>query len=234
MKKKWIFPLLIAVLALLLILAVLSAGKGPEKEKPADMTEAPETTVMTDPTEPETDSQRKALPESVLYYGEILKLLPGEEGKPGRLSMESPKDGPYIMNLSEETFYLDSGERKAFDPEILAEGDRVYVFMSPISARSMPPQTQALAVVRNIPMDASCPMYHKIKKLENTPEGLTISTDQEGLVLRMKADSQLISPEGEVLELSQLQEGSYIMAWYWNRGEEVTRASHVMLLPERQ
>ena len=34
-----------------------------------------------------------------------------------------------------------------------------------------------------------------------------------------------------MLELCSLREGDYVIAWYWDRGEEILHPSHLMLLP---
>ena len=44
-------------------------------------------------------------------------------------------------------------------------GESVYVFHSPISTRSLPPQSAAYAVVRNIPQDISCAQYHVVEEI---------------------------------------------------------------------
>lgn len=66
------------------------------------------------------------------------------------------------MNISSDTVWIDSGNRTASDPADLKEGESVYVFHSPISTRSLPPQSAAYAVVRNIPQDISCAQYHVV------------------------------------------------------------------------
>ena len=103
--------------------------------------------------------------------------------------------------------------------------------MSPISARSMPPQSSAFAVVRNIPMDAGCAMYHEIEKLEYNNNQLFITSENGEKTLLADENTEILTYGGESADPSQIEEGGFLMAWYWDRGEEILHASHLMILP---
>ena len=103
--------------------------------------------------------QAQTLPASVLYFGQVTQVVRDEAGTVTRLVLSSERYGEYIMNISSDTVWIDSGNRTASDPADLKEGESVYVFHSPISTRSLPPQSAAYAVVRNIPQDISCAQY---------------------------------------------------------------------------
>lgn len=233
MKKTLLILGAMALLAALLI--TFGTGKKADQEpgasEPAAYSEETEESAVTETAEP-TEEANPKLPDSVLYYGEILKILADDQGKPGKLSMDSQRSGPYIMNLSDKTVFLDSGERTSFDPSILKEGDRVYVFMSPISFRSMPPQSTAFAVVRNIPMDAGCAMYHEIEALREENGQLFITTDNGEKTLMADENTEFFTYAGEKADPAALKVGGFLMAWYWDRGEEILHASHLMILPE--
>lgn len=156
------------------------------------------------------------LPDSVLYYGRVETILRDEDGAMTALRMSSERYGEYVMRLSEETVWIDSGNRTASDPAELAEGEGLYVFHSPISTRSMPPQSAAFAVVRNVPQDASCANYHKVEAVEKTEDGaFRITTDNGGLFLLADEKAGLSAYEGEAPEgFGEIKAGSHIMAWY--------------------
>ena len=232
--KKTLLILGAVVLLTALLFLTGTGEKAPQEQSLGETTayietEEAEPSVTAEPTEEETLPK---LPDSVLYYGEILKILTDEQGKPGKLSMDSQRSGPYIMNLSDKTVFLDSGERTSFDPSILKEGDRVYVFMSPISFRSMPPQSSALAVIRNIHMDAGCAMYHEIESLQEKNGQLFITTDNGEKTLLADENTELLTYAGEKAGQADLKAGGFLMAWYWDRGEEILHPSHLMILPE--
>lgn len=197
---------------------VLTACKNIPPEKEITMTEATFETIFQEP-------------ESLLYYGEILELIPDEQGHLSQLLMDSPRDGRYAMNLGPETHYIDSGERRPFDPQALKAGDRVYVFHSPMTTRSLPPQSPAFVVLRNIPMDASCAMYHLAEEVRPEGNSLLITTDQGQKTLKTDQNTVFLDALGQETDASQLKEGSFLLAWYWGQGETVLHSSHLMLLP---
>ena len=81
--------------------------------------------------------QAQTLPASVLYFGQVTQVIRDEAGTVTRLVLFSERYGEYIMNISSDTVWIDSGNRTASDPADLKEGESVYVFHSPISTRSL-------------------------------------------------------------------------------------------------
>lgn len=155
------------------------------------------------------------LADSQLYYGEVKDILTDEEGTLTGLRMDSPRSGEYVMKLSGETWWIDSGGRTASDPATLKVGEKLYVFHSPVSTRSLPPQSAAYAVVRNIPQDAGCAQYHEVEAVEETDEGVQITTDNGGLILFLDRNTALLSYSGDAPERpADIPVGSHIMAWY--------------------
>ena len=103
-----------------------------------------------------TAQEVPALPDSVLYYGTVQQVVKDENGQISQLWLTSEQYGEYVMNLSEETVRIDSGNRTASDGSTLQEGESVYVFHIPTATFSLPTQSPAFPLVRNIPMDISC------------------------------------------------------------------------------
>lgn len=237
MKKKWIW--IAALLVIMFLVMMLFSGiqnKMEEKNTPpADAsveTTAEEITEAAEEQENimEETTEKTEIPFSVLFYGKIQEINE-KDGNISRLQMDSPRDGKWVMNLGKDTCYVDSGERRYFDPSELQVEQSVYVFCSPAATRSLPPQSPAYVVVRNIPMDAGCPMYHQIEKIKEENGNLVLEVDG-GKKLSMAAEDLLLSYEGGELEHTELREGQRIMGWYWDQGEEIVRASHIMILPD--
>ena len=175
------------------------------------------------------------LPDSVLYYGRVGAISRGEDGEMTALHMSSDQYGAYVMLLSEDTVWIDGGTRTAADPSALTEGEGVYVFHSPVSTRSMPPQSAAFVVVRNVPQDAVCPHYHAVEAVEETDGGaLRITTDNGGLLMTADGETELSSYAGDPpAGLGDISVGSHVMAWYGPVALSYpgqTRALHIMLL----
>lgn len=77
--------------------------------------------------------------DSELYYGQVQEIGRDEAGTITSLLLTSERYGEYVMNISGETVWIDSGERTASDPATLQVGESVYVYHSPVSTRSLPP-----------------------------------------------------------------------------------------------
>ena len=91
----------------------------------------------------QTDSaavQEETMSDSELYYGQVQEIGRDEAGTITSLLLTSERYGEYVMNISGETVWIDSGERTASDPATLQVGESVYVYHSPVSTRSLPPR----------------------------------------------------------------------------------------------
>lgn len=173
--------------------------------------------AQTDPNGPNgaLEVPEETLPNSVLYFGTIKEITKDEKGTVSRLWLESEAFGEYVMNLSYDTAWIDSGNGTVSDPADLKVGESVYIHHSPIATMSLPPQSYGFAVVRNIPMDISCAMYHEIEALQNNADGsVTITTDNGGLHLTILRDAAVSSYSGSKTTLADLKTGDKIMAWY--------------------
>lgn len=178
----------------------------------------------------------KTMKHSVLYYGKVAEIVKDEAGKITRLVMESEAYGDYIMNISQDVVWIDSGNKTASDPSTLKVGEGIYVFHSPIATYSIPPQSPALAIVRNIPQDISCAHYQVVEKVEKLEDGsVRIVTDQDGLHITADASTTLSKyVDNKAFALDELKAGDRIMAWYEAVLESYpaqTHARHIMLLP---
>lgn len=143
MNKKLPVLILTGALACAVFSPALAAEKAPALTPPAAYVEEVQT-----------------LPNSVLYYGTLTEIVRDEDGSIFQLSMDSEQFGEYVMNISEQTAWIDSANHTAADPAALQEGQSLYVFHSPIATLSLPPQSAAFAVVTNLPMDAQSAQLH--------------------------------------------------------------------------
>ena len=182
------------------------------------------------------EEEASELPDSVLYYGTVTAIDRDGTGMPSRLTLTSVAYGDYVMNLSADTVWVDCAARTVSDPATLAEGEAVFVFHSPISTRSLPPQSAAYAVVRNISQDHVGAHYHVAEAVEASGDGsVRIVTDRGGLHIAADGGTGLSRYDGGVsLALTQLQTGNRIMVWYSAVAESYpaqTYAQHIMVLP---
>lgn len=189
------------------------------------------------PNTPPTAAEDSApLPNSVLYYGTVKEIIKDEKGVMTQLALDSEQHGKYVMNLSSDTVWIDSGKHSVSDPSTLKEGEKVYVFHSPASTLSLPPQSAAFVVVRNPVQDAGSAQYHLVESVSLKDGKLSIITDQGGLILSLDEKSVLSRYAGEEkLALKDIQEGDRVMAWYAAVAQSYpgqAYADHLMLLPK--
>ncbi len=176
-----------------------------------------------------------SLPGSVLYYGTVQEIVKDAEGNITQLWMTSDRYGEYVMNIAAQTVWIDSGRKEASDPATIQEGEQIYVFHSTVETRSLPPQSAAFAVVRNIPMDARCAQYHEVEAVSLENDHLTITTDNGNLYLMADQDTALSFYDSDkAATLEDIRAGSYVMAWYSTVAASEpgqAHATHLMLLP---
>lgn len=200
---------------------------------PAFAAEAPVVPISA----PVSAEEIAVLPASVLYYGTVKEIGKNTDGSIAWLRMTSDRYGEYVMNLSANTVWIDSGKHTASNPADLQEGEHLYVFHSAVETRSLPPQSTAFAVVRNIPMDAGCAWYHEVESVALEHGRLTITTDHGSLLISADEKTQLSRYEGEgAVSLQDIQAGDRVMAWYGAVTDSLpgqTQAAYLMLLPEQ-
>jgi len=193
-----------------------------------------------DSTDREADSQTaQNVADSVLYYGTVQEIVTDETGAVTTLKLDSNRYGAYIMKISSQTVWIDSGKQTASDPATLGKGEGLYVFHSPVSTRSLTPQSEAFAIVRNTPQDVSCARYHKVEAVSMESGTAKITTDNRGLFLLADENTKVCAyPDAAEADLTALKAGDRIMAWYEtialsHPGQ--ARSSCIMLLgPEDQ
>ena len=182
--------------------------------------------------------QEETMPDSVLYYGEITEIGREEDGTITRLSLTSEADGAYVMNISAATVWIDSGNRTASDPSDLEVGERVYVYHSPVSTRSLPPQSAAYAVVRNFPQDVGAAQYQEAEAIDQREDGsLVITTDNGGLLISVDENTVVNTYAGEEASLEDLQVGDWFMSWHQivlTSYPGQTYTDHLMILPAEE
>ena len=105
-----------------------------------------------------------ALPDSVLYYGTVQEIIQGADGSITQLRMTSERYGEYVMNLSAETVWIDSGKQTASDPSTLQVGESLYVFHSTVETSSLPPSLLPLPWSATSPWMPAVPSIMRLRR----------------------------------------------------------------------
>lgn len=160
-------------------------------------------------------SNIQSLPSHQFYCGEVKAVLTGEDGAVTGLHMTLEELGEYVMKISDKTFWIDCGKRTPALPSDVTVGERLYVFHSPVSTRSMPPQSAAYAVVRSLPQTSGGAMYQIVEAVEEQEGRLRLTTDNGGLFLYAGPETTLSTYTGGPADgLDGIKAGTCIVAWY--------------------
>ncbi len=109
-----------------------------------------------------------------------------------------------VLNINADTFLLDGKDGSTIDKSKLQEGIQVTGYYTPVMTKSIPPQTNAKAVVLHLSDDTG--MYFIADKVEQLDDGVRI--------LNSNCD-QFITITNEVLPNSQaITQGQQFLAWY--------------------
>lgn len=181
----------------------------PEETEETIVAETPET------SEGEETEDVKEMPASETYFGTVESIEKDEEGNVISISLTSEENGDYVMNVTDNTVWVDAVEKAKASQEDLTEGETIYVYHSPISTRSLPPQSEAFAVVLNVTQDIAVGVYHEVEDIVTNGEIFTITTDNGGLYLNVTSETQVKDyTTGESAEIGNVDRGDRIIAWY--------------------
>lgn len=181
----------------------------PEEAEEPIATETPET------SEGEETEDVEEMPASKTYFGTVESIEKDEEGNVISISLTSEENGDYVMNVTDNTVWVDAVEKAKASQEDLTEGETIYVYHSPVSTRSLPPQSEAFAIVLNVPKDIAVGVYHEVEDIVTNGEIFTITTDNGGLYLNVTSETQVKDyTTGESAEIGNVDRGDRIIAWY--------------------
>lgn len=229
------FAMISFAAAMLLAALSLSACGSTEKPQqtppPAEEPAAPPRESTDNQTQPEGSD----LPDSILIYGQVAEITKGEDGSISQILIDSEESGELIINAGPQTVWINSGDMTADDPSTLKEGEKLYVFHSPVVTMSLPGQSAGFAVVRNVPEDGSCPMYQKIEEVSKTENGISITSDKGKITISADKETLISAYDGSEASLEDVKAGGFMMVSYDENpslSPESPRAFHIILLPE--
>ena len=125
-------------------------------------------------------------------------------------------DQEVTLNISEQTFIIDSQTGLPTSLKDLKEGSKLYVYYSAAMTYSLPPQSHAVAVVTNIQENKTFPKFMTVKEIVSQKEGeIRVLNDFGDLIVTIKADSPL-SPfkTKQAVSLKDIKEGTQLLLWY--------------------
>lgn len=128
---------------------------------------------------------------------------------------ESDPNNKIIIKINEDTAVVDAvtGEIKTFAD--MKEGEQLYAWVSPVMTRSMPPQSNAVVVICNIPADFGSPIYAQVQKVTEREDGGVDVLMNNSVILHLNADTELLSNKTkDVKTLGDIKPGTMLLSWY--------------------
>lgn len=137
-----------------------------------------------------------------------------------------------VIHLTESTWYVDGVTGMPMDAEKIQDGDTLYIWVGPAMTLSLPPQTNAVLVVGNVPADGKAPQYAEITGPAVFPGGAKENPERKfpiaGGELTVLGSAE-VKPflTKNIVTLEDLVPGTQILAWTGDNG----KAERVLVFP---
>lgn len=120
------------------------------------------------------------------------------------------------LKIHDDTFLVDAQTGTATNLESLKVGDTVLVYYSPMMTRSLPPQSNAKAVITNIQKDKLIPRMFSVKEIVSQTDKEVRVLNQEGdLILTVLKENPLMPYKTkQMVGLNDIKEGTQLLVWY--------------------
>ena len=126
-----------------------------------------------------------------------------------------------VLNLDENTVVAALADGAVGKVADLKKDQEVYLYTSPATTRSLPPQTYAYAILTGVKEHVVPPQLQVVEKVLDKSEGLGGSTvtasylcDHGGMMIYFETDTPLTTAAGTAATAADFQVGSSMLAWY--------------------
>lgn len=189
--------------ALTILLAgtmILSAGAGTFAASQVDNKDIPQIAIC-----PEGPVR------SVLEGNAVVKSI--NENKQITVTIE---DQTIVLNISEETIFIDSQTGIVSSIKDIKEGDSIYIYYSAAMTRSLPAQSSAKAVVTNVQKDKTIPKMMVVKEIMSSDKDqIKILNDCEDMIVTITKENPILPYKTkQIVTLDNIKVGSQIFVWY--------------------
>ncbi len=121
-----------------------------------------------------------------------------------------------VLNIGEETLFIDANTGIPSSLKDLKAGDSVYVYYSAAMTRSLPPQSSAVAVVTGVEKDKTIPRLMTVKEIVDSKENQIrfLNTDEDMIVTILKDNPITPYKTKQIVTYKDIQAGSKVFVWY--------------------
>ena len=175
------------------------------------------------------EDELPAAPAAVLYWGTVTKQ------EDGSLLLDSANPDGYtgevVVRVPEGTPFVDGVTGEPMNLEEIKDGDSLHIWVGPAMTMSLPPQTNAAAIIGNVPADGAAPLYSVV-----TGEAIFPAPGGEGERRIPYAGGELTANDATVVApyltrnivtLEDLIPGTAFLAWTGEDG----KAERVLVFP---
>lgn len=131
----------------------------------------------------------------------------------------SDENDPYsevVLTVSEDTVILDAvtGAARVFSD--LRRGETLYAYVGPAMTMSLPPISNAVLILCNIPADFGVPTWAEVERVDTGAEGGIDALMSGDIVLHLGAGTQLLAAPGleGAASLDAVRPGTMLLCWY--------------------
>ena len=128
-----------------------------------------------------------------------------------------PRDGIVLM-ISDETKILDAVTGMPVSLSDIDNGDTLYAYTGPAMTMSLPPISNALVILCNVPADGEAPAFYTVKDAA-VANGSAAVTATDGTKLTIGSGCALTPYlTKNIVTLDNLKEGAQILVWNGDNG----------------
>ncbi len=157
--------------------------------------------------------------QSVRIYGTVSR------DESGRLTVDNQSgqsySGEIVLNVSDQdTLILDAVDGLPVSAEDIKDGDMIYVYVGPAMTMSLPPQTNALLIICNIPADFKVPDYVTVDSVvTDAASSKSVLTTTDGATFEIPSDCTILPYlTKNIVTLDDLSQGRTCLIWSDDQG----------------
>lgn len=126
------------------------------------------------------------------------------------------EDQVIVLNLSEETLWIDAKTGIPSSLKDVKAGDQLYVFYSAAMTRSLPPQSSAAAIVTGVVKDQSIPKLMTVKEIVSTKDDQIrlLNTNGDMIVTVTKDTPMTPFKTKQIVNFKDIQPGTKLFVYY--------------------
>lgn len=120
-----------------------------------------------------------------------------------------------VLIISEETYVIDHETGLAASVHDLKKDDKIFVYHSPASTRSLPPQTPTYVILTNVDENKSVAAFIDVEKVQDQAQGVSAYSADGEYIIHFTEDTA-VSPykTRNIVTYADITAGDQVLAWF--------------------